>query len=133
MQFKQHALGLCAALIAATSLISCSKDKDDPAPAASYPKTVTIEYKVTSSDIQKCDIYYVNESGGNAIVDDAALPFSKKITRTVNRMDHATVDVTAIGSGSVKGEILVNNEVVATKTFSGTGSAFGGSTVHVFQ
>lgn len=130
IQFKQYALGLCAALVATTSLISCGKDNDSPTPAA-YPKTVTIEYKLSSPNIQKCDVIYVNESGGQSTIDDADLPFSKKFQRSVNQYDNISLNGSAFTGGSITAEILVNNQVVATKTGTGT-SNVSATAVHVF-
>lgn len=97
-----------------------------------YPRTVSIEYRVTSSNLEVTDVIFANETGGNSIESDVALPFSKKFSRSVKLHDHASIAVTTHGDGQLNVEILVDDEVVETKTYSGD-SLVMGTTVYIFE
>lgn len=129
-KFKQITLGVFTSLVATTMLASCGKDGDSPTPSG-YPKNVTIEYKVTSPDIQKLDVRYINETGGATDIDDVSLPYSKSIQKSVSQFDGITLTAHASGPGTVKTDILVNGQVVKTETFSSTSFA-GGTVAYVF-
>lgn len=110
---------LIALLLSVAIFASCSKDKKDD-DGGGYPKNVTIEYKVTSSSgLNAADLIYLNETGGNSIVDGAALPFSKKFTKQVKNYEMALINVTATSGGTIKVEILVNDKVVKSETLTG--------------
>lgn len=113
---------------------SCSKDKDSvPEGAGSYPREVNIEYRVTNvNNIATGDVFYTNETGGNTTVDNVTLPYSVKVKRTVKQYDNLGFNFSTIGSGEVKVEILVNDKVVETKSFSST-SVISGTVVYIFQ
>lgn len=112
---------------------ACSKDKDKGPDGGSYPKDVNVEYRLTSvSGITKGRVLYHNETGGNAMIEDAALPFSVKFKRTVKQTDNLAISITALGSGEVKAEILVDGKVVTTQNYSGT-SVVSGTAVYIFQ
>jgi hypothetical protein len=131
----KHPLKFLAILLFATVFISCKKDKDDDdGSPSSYPKDVTIEYRITTptSAIKNADVTYTNETGGLSNLDAAALPFSKKFTRKVNRYDNVALSVTSTIGGSIKTEILVNDKVVTTQTFTGT-SIVHGVVPHIFN
>jgi hypothetical protein len=122
-------------ILAASVLIvsaSCGKDDDDPAPS-SYPKNVSIEYKVSSpSGLNTAgSVIYKNETGGLTTLSNVALPFSKKINVTVNRYDNLSVTVTHPVSGTMKLEILVDNVVAKSQEFTGT-PAISGTVPYVF-
>ena len=132
---------MARALVVSASCVlgvaSCSDDDDasgqPPAGAAAYPRQVAIEYRITSTTgITEADITYKNETGGNSAEDKAALPFSKKFNRSVKQFDGLGVGVNASEGGSITAEILVDEKVVDSKTFTGT-SAFGGSSSYLFQ
>ncbi len=93
---------LFSALISTMMLIfvSCKKDKAED-PTKIYPKNASIEYKctLTSGTPSGLDIIYTNESGGTTRLTNVALPFSKKINRTVNANDDVTMGFTAVGPG----------------------------------
>lgn len=126
--------GLAVVLLTASLFVSCSKDKkDDPGPSGGYPKEVTIGYKVTalSGNIQNCRIDWLNATGGMTIEQSAALPINKSFKRTVKQYDWVTFSVASTTPGSLKLEILVNDDVVETQTFSGT-STFAGTLKYIF-
>jgi len=113
---------------------SCSKDNDEqPETGSSYPKEVNIEYRITSTTgLATADILYVNETGGRTSVDNVSLPYSLKFKRTVNSLDNAAISFSKSASGTAKSEILVEDKVVKTETFSGT-SYISGTILYLFQ
>lgn len=127
---KNRPVKLMVLLMAVTLLGSCSKSKDTP---AGYPKEVSIEYRITSSTpgFNTGEVTYINADGGNTTIDDAPIPFSKKLKRNVNKLDHANVNLNA-GAGTARLEILVNDKVVESKTFTSTSYVLG-SIVYLFE
>lgn len=123
---KKHPMKIIALLLSVSLLVSCKKDKDD-SPSSGFPKEVNIEYRVTTttSGLNAADVTYTNETGGLSRIDAAALPFSKKVKKTVNQYDVIGISTTANVGGNLKAEILVNDKVVKTETFSGTSSVHG--------
>ncbi|MCX2481063.1 hypothetical protein OQY15_18305 [Pedobacter sp. MC2016-15] len=115
-------------------MTSCGKDDDNnPETGNSYPRDVNVEYRVTTtSGLKNGDVIYTNETGGNAIVDNVTLPYSVKFKKNVKQFDNLAINFSAMTSGDAKAEILVNDKVVETKTFSGT-SIITGSAVYIFQ
>ncbi len=120
-----------------SAFTACKKDDDNsnpttPAPAA-YPKTVTIEYNLVSeSGVDTASsIAYTNETGGNSSVTNIKLPFSKKITRTVNRYDNVGFGFSTYGVGTLRVKILVDSKVVKEQAFSGT-TVISGTVPYVF-
>lgn len=103
-------------------LASCKKDKSNT--GSSYPKQVSIVYKVSSTTAATATlVQYRNETGGSTDVPDAGLPFSKSISRTVNKNDVLSLGYGTNTSQTVKLEILVNNAAVKSQTFTGTAGA----------
>ena len=119
--FTKHPVKILALLLSATLLFSCKKDKDNDQPSG-FPKEVDIEYRVTATagSLTKADVTYTNETGGLSDIDNAALPFSKKFRKTVNKYDVIGLSTTSTLPGGLKAEILVDNKVVKTETFTGT-------------
>jgi hypothetical protein len=115
-------------------LTSCGKDDDNgPETGNSYPRDVNVEYRVTSSTgLAKGDVLYHNETGGNTSLDNVTLPYSVKFKKNAKQMDNLAINFTALGNGDAKAEILVDDKVVETKTFSGT-TVIGGTAVYIFQ
>lgn len=104
--------------------ISCSKDDDSPI-NTTYPKEVQITYKMSSTNTATAQaISYKNESGSMTTVTNVNLPYSKTITRTVNKNDDASFGYSTTNTSSnVTLEILVDNSVKKTQNFvSGTGA-----------
>jgi len=129
-----YALFFCAF---AVLVQSCKKDDDDSPNPSTYPKSVSIEYKVSSPAgfTQAMQLQYTNESGGTASMTNVPLPFTKTITRTVNKFDILILGFAAVGAGELKGEILVNGTVAATKSFTGSapGATVPGQVTYTFQ
>jgi len=121
-------------LLVTVLLTACSKDNDGPDNGGGgYPKDVTIEYKVTSiSGTTAGDIIYFNETGGNTILENVGLPFSKSFKRNVKQYDAATINFTGRTGGEVKVDILVDGKVVKSQNYSGT-SVITGSLVYLFE
>ncbi|GGE65760.1 hypothetical protein GCM10011413_35330 [Pedobacter psychrotolerans] len=114
-------------------ITSCSKSNYQPGNSNSYPKDVNVEYRITAiSGVNSGDVLYANASGGNTSVDNVSLPYSVKFKRTVKQLDNLVLGYSKIGSGEVKVEILVNDQVVETKSFSST-SYVTGTIVYLFQ
>ncbi|MBC7936753.1 MAG: hypothetical protein H7Y86_15485 [Rhizobacter sp.] len=99
----------------------CKKDKDDNPGSGTYPRTVNIQYKVSSSTgfSQVMQMTYSNETGGLTNGTNVAMPFSKSFSKTVNRFDVIVLTFGHTGMGNLKGEILVDNVVVKTASFTG--------------
>lgn len=114
---------------------SCKKDNNNDNPGSGgYPKEVTIEYRVTTttSNLKNASVTVTNETGGTATEDAATLPFSKKFKRTVKQYDVLTISGTSTVAGNLKLEILVNDKVVTSETYSSTSIVLG-STGYIFQ
>lgn len=121
----KHPVKMIALLLSVSLLFSCKKDKDGD--NSSYPKDVTIEYRITTttSGLNAADVTYTNETGGMSNIDLAALPFSKKFTKRVNQYETLGLSTTATKGGNLKAEILVNDKVVKTETYTGTSIVHG--------
>lgn len=96
-------------------LSSCNNDENE----TKYPKEVQITYKVTSTNTTTAQaISYKNETGGMTTLTNVALPFSKTITRTVNKNDDASIGYsTTTETSNVTLEIQVDNSIKNTKNF----------------
>jgi hypothetical protein len=130
MRFRSILLAASVVFLSA----SCSKDDDGPPPpSSSYPKNVSVEYKVSSSSGLSTagSIMYTNATGGSTSVSNSSLPFSKKIDITVNRYDNVALSVTHPNGGTLKLEILVNNVVVKSQEFSGN-PVISGTVPYIF-
>lgn len=109
-------------------LFSCSSDSNSSG-GNSYPKQVSITYKVTSTSTNNASIIqYMNETGGVTDVTNPSLPYTKTITRTVNQGDIASLGCGTNLTQTVKLEILVDNTVVKSQENTTTSSAI----VYVF-
>ncbi len=104
---------------------SCRSDSNDDNPSGStYPKQVSIIYKVTSATTSSASIIkYKNETGGDTDVANPSLPYSKTINRTVNKGDVLTLAYGTNTNQTVKLEILVNNASVLSQEFTTTSGA----------
>jgi hypothetical protein len=110
-------------------LVSCSSDNDSSGNNNSYPKQVSITYKVTSTSTNNATlIQYRNETGGVTDVPNPPLPYIKTITRTVNQSDIATLGCGTNSTQTVKLEIVVDDTVVKSQESTTTSSAI----VYVF-
>ncbi|MEC7263701.1 MAG: hypothetical protein VXW38_08165, partial [Bacteroidota bacterium] len=106
---------------------ACSKDDDS---GNSYPKDVSVTYKVSSTTTNMASlIKYRNETGGDTDVPSATLPYSVTFDRTVNRGDVLSLGYGTNTGQTVKLEILVDNSPVVSQEFSTT----SGAIVYSFQ
>ena len=103
----------------------CRSDSNDDNPSwSTYPKQVSIIYKVTSATTSSAsNIKYKNETGGDTDVANPSLPYSKTINRTVNKGDVLTLAYGTNTNQTVKLEILVNNASVLSQEFTTTSGA----------
>ncbi|OJW34608.1 MAG: hypothetical protein BGO54_07705 [Sphingobacteriales bacterium 46-32] len=101
---------------------SCSRSDSDT--NESYPKQVNITYRVSSTTTNKLvSITYDNETGGLSSVDNPALPFTKTITKTVDKYDIITLGYFVNPAQTVKLEILVDNQVVKSQVYTVSNAA----------
>ncbi len=122
--FKSLSVILLTVFLAIFS-VSCRHDSNDDNPSGStYPKQVSITYKVTSATTSSASIIkYKNETGGDTDVANPSLPYSKTINRTVNKGDVLTLAYGTNTNQTVKLEILVNNASVLSQEFTTTSGA----------
>jgi hypothetical protein len=123
---------LSVILLSATTIGSCKKNASSGS-SNSYPKTVSIEYRISSvtGGISKISSgSYTNATGGNASLNDEPIPFSRKFSRIVNRGDDiglsALHNISANSTTfSLKLDILVDGRIIKTETFIGAASTIG--------
>ncbi|MBX2925697.1 MAG: hypothetical protein KF746_26105 [Chitinophagaceae bacterium] len=102
--------------------ISCKKSDADT--GNSYPKQVNITYRISSTTTNSLvSITYDNETGEQTSTDNSALPFTKTITKTVNKYNIITLGYFVNPAQTVKLEILVNNQVVKSEVYTSPNSA----------
>ena len=105
-------------------LLAASCKKSDTNNVNTYPKQVDITYRVSSTTASSLvSITYDNETGGQTTANNPALPFTKTITKTVNKYNIITHGYFVNPAQTVKLEILVNNEVVKSQSYSNPNSA----------
>ena len=110
--------------IALISFVFLSCKKPSSGSDSAYPKQVSITYRVSSTTTNKLvSITYDNETGGLTTVDNPALPFTKTITKTVNKYNIITLGYFVNPAQTVKLEILVNNLVVKSQEYTNPNSA----------
>ena len=117
-QFKTALFVGCIMLLAA----SCKKSGSDPQDG--YPKQVSITYRVSSTAAGNLvSITYDNETGGQSTVDNPSLPFTKTITKTVDKYNIVTLGYFVNPAQNVKLEILVNDKVVKSQSYTSVNAA----------
>ncbi|MDF2193245.1 hypothetical protein [Paraflavitalea sp. CAU 1676] len=125
----KHPLRIVALLFSLALVTSCKKDKDndDPGSTGGYPKEVNIEYKATTttSGLTTVGVHYHNETGGLTDNDAAAIPFSVKLKKKVNRYEVIVFSAAALKAGNLKLDILINGTVVKSESFSSTSNVNG--------
>lgn len=113
---------LVIVLLFMSVITSCKKDISDA--GTNYPKQVNIVYKVSSTTASAATIVqYRNETGGIVDVTNANLPYTKNITRTINKNDVLSLGYGTNTSQTVTLEILVNNVSVKSQSFTQTAGA----------
>lgn len=89
-----------------------------------YPKQVSITYRVSSTTTNSLvSITYDNETGGQTTANNPTLPFTKTITKTVNKYNVITLGYFVNPAQSVKLEILVNTQVVKSQDYTSPNAA----------
>lgn len=93
-------------------LFTASCKKPDSGSGGTYPRQVSITYRVSSITTNSLVlITYDNESGGQATVGTPVLPFTKTISRTGKQIHCNYSWICCQPFQTVKLEILVNNAV----------------------
>lgn len=111
-------------LIGLIILLAASCKKPDSGTDNTYPKQVSITYRVSSTTTNNLvSITYDNETGGQTTADNPALPFTKNIIKTVNKYNIITLGYFANPAQTVKLEILVNNQVVKSQVYTSSNSS----------
>lgn len=103
---------------------SCKKDKDEN-PQSGFPRTVTVEYKVSSSNLNKAEVEYTNETGGLTEVENASLPFYKKVDIKLTEPTGIGIRSVSFTGGNLKLEIIVNGKSVQAQEFNASGTTSG--------
>ncbi|WP_367915881.1 hypothetical protein [Leadbetterella sp. DM7] len=110
--------------IAFIMLLAASCRKSDSDTGNTYPKQVSITYRVSSTTTNNLvSITYDNETGGQTTANNPALPFTKTITKTVNKNNIITVGYFVNPAQTVKLEVLVDNEVVKSQVYTNPNAA----------
>lgn len=105
-------------------LLAASCKKPGSGTDNTFPKQVNITYKVSSTTTNSLvSITYDNETGGQTTADNPALPFTKTITRTVNKNTIITLGYFVNPAQTVKLEISVNNQVVKSQVYTNPNAA----------
>lgn len=100
-------------------LLAASCKKSDSNTDNTYPKQVSITYRVSSATTNSLvSITYDNETGGQTTVTNRSLPFTKTITKTVNKYNIITLGYFVNPAQTIKLEILVNNQVVKSQDYN---------------
>lgn len=105
-------------------LLVASCKKSDSGTDNTYPRQVSITYRVSSTTTNDLvSITYDNETGGHTTSDNPVLPFTKTITKTVNKYNIITLGYFVNPAQTVKLEILVNNQVVKSQIYTSPNAA----------
>ncbi len=105
-------------------LLAASCKKPDSNTDNTYPKQVSITYRVSSTTTNSLvSITYDNETGVQTTVNNPTLTFTKTITKTVNKYNIITLGYFVNPAQSVKLEILVNNQVVKAQDYTSPNAA----------
>ncbi|MBS0424015.1 MAG: hypothetical protein JSR71_06225 [Proteobacteria bacterium] len=116
---KKMKLFKASLFIGLITLLTVSCKKTDSGTGNAYPKQVDITYRVSSTTANSLvSITYDNETGGQTTANNPALPFTKTITKTVNKYNIITLGYFVNPAQTLKLEILVNNEVVKSQVYT---------------
>ena len=104
--------------------IAASCKKSDSGTDNTYPKQVSITYRVSSTTTNNLvSITYDNETGGQTTVNNPTLTFTKTITKKVDKYNIITLGYFVNPAQTVKLEILVNDEVVKSQVYTNPNAA----------
>jgi hypothetical protein len=110
-------LTLWAALLLGTA--SCQSSGEAPTPA----RPVTVEYRLTSATATEASrVEYTNETGGQTILEDVALPFTATITLAPGKSANlnAALKEAPGQDQQLRGQLLVDQKVVKDETARGS-------------
>lgn len=111
-------------LVGLIMLFATSCKKKDSDKVNVYPRQVSITYRVSSTTTNSLvSITYDNETGGQTTSANPALPFSKTVTKTVDKYDIITLGYFVNPAQTVKLEVLVDNQVVKSQVYTSPNSA----------
>jgi len=112
--FSKHSFKIAMFFSLLVFITSCKKETVKQPVYAQ--KEVTIEYKISpyKNVITGGDIIFTDENGVVTVSDKRTLPFSRKFKRNIKRSAILSLGIIAEYAGSVKMEILVDDQVVST-------------------
>ncbi len=111
-------------LIGLIIMLGASCKKAGSGTSDAYPKQVDITYRVSSTTTNSLvSVTYDNETGGQTTVNNPALPYTKTITKTVNKYNIITVGYFVNPAQTVKLEIQVNGQAVKSQEYTSPNSA----------
>lgn len=103
-------------------LASCKKN--DSGTGGTYPRQVSITYRVSSTSTNNLLlITHENETGGLTTVNNPVLPYSKTVSMSVNKYTITTLGFAVNPAKTVKLEILVDNQVVKSQDYTSANAA----------
>lgn len=119
-------------LFMSSLFFSCSKD-DDGGSNNTYPKDVKIKYEVSSTTSNTARVTYKNETGAETSVENASLPFSKEVRKSVKFAEIvsvlAAISVENGQNESVTVRLFIDDKLVDERTAnSNLGSVVGQAT-----
>jgi hypothetical protein len=108
-------------ILVVTLLFSCKKDETTPTNQDTYPRKVSVEYRITSPS-GLTSLYSIsrrNETGATELFTNQALPYSYKFDMTVKQFDALLISGTSNTGGTIECEIFVDGKSVDKKSGSG--------------
>ena len=117
-----------------TLMFSCKKDEPSPTEQNTYPRKVSVEYRITSPSglTSLYSIVRRNATGATELYSNQALPYSYKFDMTVKQFDALLISGTSYTGGTIDCEIFVDGKSVDKKTGSGN-TLTDVSSTYVFQ
>lgn len=112
------------AIVFIVILFAACKKNDSAGSNSSFPKQVSITYRVTSTAQDSLNlITYSNETGGNSTVNNPRLPFTKTISKTVNKYEIISLGYFVNPAKVVKMEVLIDDQIVKSQETNLSNSA----------
>lgn len=117
-----------------TLMFSCKKDEPSTTEQNTYPRKVSVEYRITSPSglTSLYSIVRRNASGATELYSNQAVPYSYKFDMTVKQFDALLISGTSHTGGTIDCEIFVDGKSVDKKTGSGN-TLTDVSSTYVFQ